>query len=103
MEAYLIDPFDKNITKVEYTGDFRNIYQHIGAPLFDCVIINDQGDIVYVDDEGLFKPNQAFFSFRGHRRLPLAGKGLVLGTDEEGESTPPKISLEEVKELIFFQ
>ena len=41
---------------------------------------------VYVDDEGLFRQNQRFW-FNKYTGQVLAGKGLVLGLDDEGNST----------------
>jgi hypothetical protein len=54
-----------------------------------------------VDDEGLLKPQEGFFIYEGYRQ-PLAGNGLVLGTDEEGESVDPKMTLEELKSRVTF-
>ena len=100
MKAYLIDPFAKTVSEVQYNGDYKTIYNlissdNIKVDTFTCVEINDQSDTIYVDDEGLNKNlnQQAFFMFNG---TPLAGKGLVLGTDEEGDSQSPTITLQEL-------
>lgn len=98
MKAYLIDPFEKSINEVEYSGDYKDIYKLIHADLFDVVYIDD-GIGVFVDDEGLFKDNQAFFQV-GYAML--AGYGLVLGTDDEGESISPNISLKDLAKKIKF-
>ena len=98
MKAYLIDPFEKSINEVEYSGDYQDIYKLINADLFDVVYMDD-GIGVFVDDEGLFKDNQAFFQV-GYAML--AGRGLVLGTDDEGESISPKISLKDLAKKIKF-
>ena len=34
--------------------------------------------------------------------MSLAGNGLVLGVDEEGETTSPTLMLEEVKKAVTF-
>ena len=39
--------------------------------------------------------------FRGYRE-PLAGRGLVLGANAEGDTTSPKITMEKLTELISF-
>ena len=98
MKAYLIDPFEKSINEVEYSGDYQDIYKLINADLFDVAYIDD-GIGVFVDDEGLFKDNQAFFQV-GYAML--AGYGLVLGTDDEGESIAPDISLKDLAKKITF-
>lgn len=88
MKAFLINPTDKTITEVVFTGDYRNIYEHIDADAFTAVTLNQARDVVYVDDMGLYRNEQDFFMIEGYEN-PLPGKGLVLGTDDEGESTEP--------------
>lgn len=101
MRAYLIDPGLKTVTLVDYTGDYKNIYTHIGCDTFDAIQINDNQDTIYVDDEGLLKGPTSFFMVQG-RDEPLAGKGLVLGTNEDGDSVEPKLTLEEVTAMVEF-
>ena len=99
MKAYLIDPHTETITEVEYSGDYREIYKHIDAEIFTTAQFNKFGDTVFVDDEGLFKEEQEFFLINGYPQ-PLAGKGLVLGCDEEGESVAPSITLDQCRALV---
>lgn len=99
--AILIDPFNKTITEVVWNGDFHHIYQLIDCETYDCARINRQGDAIFVDDEGLFKEEQCFFKHDDYPQ-PLAGKGLILGCDAEGESIMPSISLAEAQEKISF-
>jgi len=88
MKAYLIDTPNRSITEVEYSGDYKHIYELIECSTFDCVRF-DKGDAVFVDDNGLINgPVYNFFGFKGYPN-PLAGKGLILGSDEEGETTAP--------------
>jgi len=100
IHGYLIDPFAETVTKVAYEGDFTCIYKHIKASLFTTVYLENR-DAIFVDDEGLFKDDQRFFMFRGYRE-PLAGRGLVLGANAEGDTTSPKITMEKLTELISF-
>ncbi len=102
MKAYVIDPINRQVYEVDYSGDYRQIYQHIDADTFDVVTINKHGDALFVDDEGLFKENQHFFFIQGYPQ-PLAGKALVLGTTREGESVSPKVSIETIKDDVRFQ
>jgi hypothetical protein len=85
MKAYLIDPFARTVTQVEYSGDYKEISALIGCQLFDAVRIGANGDTIFVDDEGLLNGPTEFFKHSSYPS-PLAGKGLVLGTDDEGES-----------------
>lgn len=92
MKAYLIDVASRTITETDYSGDYKDIYRHLGCSTFDLARI-DEGDGIFVDDEGLLKgPVYNFFAIRGYTQ-PLAGKGLVLGSDAEGESIEPQIPI----------
>ncbi len=101
MKAYLIDPAAKAVTEVDYDGDYKSIYKLIGADLFDTVRINRENDVIFVDDEGLLKPQAHFWRY-GHLGHDLCGKGLVLGTDDDGDSISPKIALERVQSKVVW-
>jgi hypothetical protein len=101
MRAYLIDPIERRITEVDYDGNYKSIYKLIDCERFDCVRFSDNGDCAYVDDEGLFVENQGFFKIEGYPQ-PVAGKALVLGTDEEGGSVSPILSFDEIWHKVLF-
>lgn len=102
MKAYLIDPEHMAVSAVDYDGDYRNIYKLIGAECFDVARINEDGDGIFVDDEGLLRSGvqPAFQTSLYHS--PLVGKGLVLGTDAEGNSISPKITMAELASTLSF-
>lgn len=79
MRAFLIDPNNQTITEVDYSGDYKQIYDLIDCHTFDVVYV-DENHCIYVDDEGLMKPN-LFFWFEDLMPTPLAGKALLLGED----------------------
>lgn len=101
MKAYLIDPQAKTVTEVYYNGNYQHIYQLIEVELFTVVNIDDNGNTVFIDDEGLLNSPRYFFKLAGYPQ-PLAGKGLVLGTDDDGESVEPTITLEDVRGMVSF-
>jgi len=100
MKAYLIDPYEHSITKIDYSGDYHDIYKLIDCQTFDCVGFNGD-DTLYVDDEGLYKDNPEFFMIKGYPQ-PLCGKALVLGYDVDGNSIDPKVSLTKLKGMVTF-
>ena len=103
MRAYLIDPINKEISVVNYNGDYQMINELINSQRgFDAVYGFRNEDTLYVDDEGLLlKENYAFeFTYDNGHVAPLMGKGLVLGTDAEGESVAVKSTLEEVASKV---
>lgn len=107
-KAILIDPFACTVTEVDYSGDYRDIYKllsHESMPVrnFEAAYPEflKEGDTVYVDEEGLLKPCARFILAHGHGQ-PFAGKALVFGTDEDGESVSPKTDLETIRRAFVF-
>jgi hypothetical protein len=101
MISYLIDPEARSITEFEYDGSMQGIYETIDATMFDVVRLNEKGDVVYVDDEGLYNSNH-FWRVANHPH-PIAGKGMVLGTDSQGESQAPSATnLETLQASVLF-
>lgn len=103
MRAYLVDPYTETVVEITYNGDYKTIYDHIDCDCFCVAGLNKEGDGVYVDDEGLLTMSERtkFFVTTLYPQA-LAGKGLVLGVDEEGNSTSPVISLEDFKKTVRF-
>lgn len=98
MRGYLIDPFEKKIEVVEVSGGkshLSEIYAAIGRDCFDVIRVGSV-DVGYVDDEGLFRADQRYFTLPSYSQ-PLAGKCLVLGVDFEGSSASVEMSLSELK------
>ena len=103
VRAILIDPFTQTIEEVDYSGDYKDIYGLIECDLFTTVYLpNTSDDTMFVDDEGLYVENQKFFKIDGFEQ-PLAGRGLLLGTDEEGESIDCMSTVEEVKAIVSWE
>lgn len=94
MRAVLIDPTTQTITEVtDYIDTLQGMYDALSSP--DCKVedINSVrvGQFIYlwVDGEGYLKePTPPLFEWRGYGQ-PLAGKGLILGFDEETGNNLP--------------
>jgi len=99
VKAILIDPFEMTVSEVFYGGELSEINDLIAAKPFTVASFGDAGDGIFIDDEGLFRQCQRFFKFEGYPE-PLAGRGLILGSDENGDSVAPAISLEAVKASV---
>ncbi|MCX6218370.1 hypothetical protein [Spirosoma sp.] len=87
MKAFLIDPDAETITVVEQNG-LEDIYK-----LLDCRRITTAAigadDVIYLDDEILdADPLPASFMF-GSNPAPMVGKGLCVGSDDEGNDDVP--------------
>lgn len=101
MKAYLIDPEARSITEVDYSGNYQHIYDLIGADAFDCARLYPNGDAAFIDDEGLFK-DPKFFWLHRYYGGPIAGRGLVLGCDGDGESVSPQVQLSDLRNDVMF-
>lgn len=101
MQAYIIDPHTKTVSTYTYSGNWRDISKAIGCDLFD-VVTTPEGYSLYVDDEGLYVPDQAFFLWKG-LPMPLAGKAMLLGpVDDEGNTTEITVPLIEVAMSVIY-
>lgn len=104
MQALLVDPAERTVTPVPLKDGGDNldeIYRLLGCTNISAAHLNDQGDVVYVDGEGLEKGPTSFFLLDPYPQ-PLAGKGLIVGTDTEGTDITPTVDREWVVENIDF-
>ena len=117
MRAILIDPKAKQITQIDYNGDYETIYEHLSftnsfgnshkVRAFDIVRIPVGNDGIYVDAEGLYAPEDAkhWFTYRYnahemHQNIPLVNRGLVIGCDENGDSVDCDSTVDSIKSQI---
>ena len=117
MKAILIDPKAKQIMQIDYNGNYKTIYEHLSftnsfgnshkVRAFDIVRIPVGNDGIYVDDEGLYAPegDKHWFTYRYnahemHQNIPLVNKALVVGCDEEGNSTETTDTVNAIKGRI---
>lgn len=86
VKAVLINPYEESVTDITYdASDYKNVYPLIRCSCFTVARLTD--DDILIDDEGLLKVDNStkFFKVNGYPQ-PLAGYGLVVGTDDEGET-----------------
>ena len=95
MRAILIDPAKQTVTEVDYDGDYQSIYKLTDCTTFAVPYVLENEDALYVDDEGLLNGPVNFFTIWGYPE-PLAGKCLILGTDEDGKSVAAKSMIEDL-------
>jgi len=106
MRGILIDPWLKQITEVECGEGIEDMYRLMSNPLgpkvdvFCIGLLWPNGDVLYVDDEGLLKRGMCLFDPGRRDHQPLAGNGLILGSDNEGNSVDAELLLTEVQCLI---
>jgi hypothetical protein len=101
VRAYLIKPDQPEnfLEEINYDGDWKTIAGHLSyegrkVELFDCIRLVG-GNVAYVDDEGLMYPCRYFVLFLGYPAM-IAGRVLILGEDERGESVDVTLSLDDI-------
>jgi hypothetical protein len=105
-KSKLTKAYHINVETLEVTdclvGDYRTIYPLIGndCSAFDCVALDNKGNTLFVDDEGLMKPNRLFVIKTDRGVSTLAGNAIVLGTNAKGESIAPSITKIELAQRL---
>lgn len=106
MKAILINASNRTVTEVEYDGNFRNLQKLIGCDCFTLAPLNSENaadDVsLFVDDEGLLKAPEEFFHIAGVTLYPLAGNGVILGVDYEGNSVDSPVDVADIESRIVF-
>ena len=59
------------------------------------------GDVLYVDEEGLLKEPERFFCLK-HEQRPYAGNGVISRCDQEGEAASAASALTDIVERVVF-
>jgi hypothetical protein len=101
MKALLIDSKNRLVKQIEIGEHYTEISKAIDCEVFTAPHIMQDNDTLYCDDEGLLKNPENFFLLDSYPQ-PLAGNGLILGCDDEGESTDVSISLAELSSRVTF-
>lgn len=78
-KALLLNVSKNTITEV-VIKDYTDIAKFGQFDLFTTVQVNDAGDTLYVDDEGLINGTDVGFTFDGYDG-PLMGNAVLLGCD----------------------
>jgi hypothetical protein len=101
MKAILIDPVKLEITEVQIGDDYKEIYGFIDAGTFECIQINKDGDLLYIDEEGLFT-KKPVFAYNGISH-PIVGKALIIGNNKRtGEARDAVITRDQVSAAVSF-
>jgi hypothetical protein len=114
MRAILIDPEKRTISEIDFKGDYRKIQAVIGCGRFTSGSrplngsLEEGFDSLYVSDDDMEDRDDPRFWFQVDAdrdppsSYPLAGRGLVVGVNEEGASCDARISVAELTSRITF-
>ena len=102
INAVLIDPENQKISDVDIeAGNLEQIYELLGCRVVDFVMLYPNGDGVFIDDEGMLIEDQYFFHHINND-YSIAGKALLVGTGDDGETVAPDWDAESLNRHITF-
>jgi predicted GNAT family N-acyltransferase len=109
VEAIFINAITQEISLIELKerGRYSEMYRLLSIPgLRPCSDINVVGldqrrHYINVDGEGLLKDPEHFILWKGYGNA-LAGHGIIIRVDDEGETVSAELSVETVKRHIKF-
>ena len=107
MKAILIDSKAREIRAVEF-NTLEDLRGFVGGWIERVPVELPNGDTLYCDEEGMFKPQSAFFRIETHP-MPIAGNGVIVGPEIEDEDAregyrndPPGCSPRSLAQYIRF-
>lgn len=99
MRAIKIDPFARTVEEIETVGDLASMKDVLqDGP---CLVRISRQDILWVGDNGMLTAGIPVFRWKAYDG-PLAGMGLILGIDEEGDNVDATVTLEKAKEQVVW-
>lgn len=100
MRAILINPWCRIIEQIEIGGDLKSMYGVLKCSAV-CHVMLSPRDLLWLDDDGLLKDGIPIFRLRGYNH-PLAGIGLILGVDHEGNNIPVDVRLNYIQSVVVW-
>lgn len=100
LKAFKINVENRKVEEITISSS-NDISNHIGngCGLITAPIILDNEDTIYVDDEGMYNDYGGGFMMEDWA-YPLVGNGVLLGSNEEGDSVDVKTTKEELEKMI---
>lgn len=102
MRTIVIDAINRTVHEEDPEKiDLDYLYKAAGCNIVEVVNLPN-GDDLYVDEEGLLKPQEHFFFYEGTHQ-PMAGNGVICGFNhEDGAAIGTDLPLKEVLEKVRF-
>lgn len=100
LTGYLVDPNTATISAISLERDENGtiltaLYKHIGCQLVEKHELSDNHDL-WIDEEGWLISQRAVIGTEAHgTNLLLAGRGVILGVNEDGDCVAPTLAIED--------
>jgi hypothetical protein len=110
MRAIVIDPFEKSVLEVDLPGSAQSICAALNCDMMEIAVVFETGDVLYVDEEGTLKAEDALqgaaegeraFGFDVGAHQVFLGKGVILGPENEHGHTDAVMSLARLSSIKF--
>lgn len=102
--AILIDPAARTVSEIESDCSLDAIHQLVGAEVlgnFGLAIHPDRSrDMGWVDDGGLSNGLPVYAFLLPTAKDPIAGRCLIIGSDERGETSDSKFPIELLRQDV---
>jgi len=100
MNAILIDPI-KQLAEMISISDLNDVVDVIGHDTLEQDSVGDDGDRIYFDENCFVRGTEGRFKIDS--LVPLAGNGVLVGTDDDGATLRNvAISLEDLRSRIRY-
>ena len=106
MKAILIQPQQESVRHISYDGDSKSIYRILQCTTYEAIYPFDNGDTLWIDEEGLLKESNYAFNLKADNpkfNQTIMGSAMILGTDAEGESIECKSKVLDIAKRVSFQ
>ena len=100
MRALLIDPKERSVTEVQNSGELSDTTRLLECETPTNLGWLDKGDTLWIDDDGMRKNPRHFFAVNGG--CEIAGKGLVIGIDAEGNDCDATVAIADLLARLKF-
>lgn len=100
--GYLIDSTKGEVDPVTF-ADLTGLQKLVGGYI-EAAFQWPNGDVLYVDEDGLLKAPTRFFTIAERDDQPFAGNGVLVGReiDDTDTTAPPVMSLHELRARVGF-
>lgn len=98
MKAILIDAENQEVKDVKFDGSLKQMYELIDCRLVEFCLDLGNGNVLFVDEEGLLCNPTFFFKLKTEKPMQwLAGNGLIFKEESDTD-----VTVEDILEKIQF-
>lgn len=101
VKVIIIDSAKKEIREALVENKLE-VFQEIVGGYIEQASRSLNGDILYVDEDGIYRDYQTGFFFRENFDQRLLGDGVITGLDKEGNTVDVVTTVEIVKNQVKF-